>query len=143
MFGISAGKAKANNILYTMRARLAALGILGILPVLLHGFTSSPMLQRRLARHSSSQLRLYAKRPSGKQGADEPSDQDSNGDLTPNPNHPWKTGLTFLGGVFGGVAVSAGVAYMLLTALFTQEIEDPDGLYESTALFSNILTEVG
>jgi hypothetical protein len=122
-----------------MRARLAAVGLLVTLPAHLHGLNSGPALHHHRTKPSSSRARLYAKHPSAKQGANDPSDQNSDGDVTTSPKLPWKTLFTFAGGMVGGVVVSAGLAFGALTT----HVEDPDGLYESTALFSNILSEVG
>jgi hypothetical protein len=78
--------------------------------------------------------RLYASRKNKDQEVDSPVD--SSGNAFPSKFYfSWKS---FIGGLAGGVVLSAGLVLGTLTA----HVEDPDGLYESTALFSNILTEV-
>lgn len=116
-----------------MKARRAAFGVAGLLPALVHGLNYGPMQQRRLARSPCLTQRLHATRNTKDQEVDSPVTEDSSRDILPSKfNLPWKS---FLGGLVGGIALSVGLAV-------GTHVEDSDGLYESTALFSNILTEV-
>ena len=120
--------------LVSSRALLA----LGLLTLLAYGLQLPPSVlsQRtaRLQRGLPQRVHVLRRSRERKQEADASLATDDS-EAPRKPSLPWKS---FLGGAVLGISVTMGLAFGTLHS----ELEDPDGLYESTTLFSSVLSEV-